>query len=276
MGAVNGRPAPGFTLVEVAIAIAVIAIVAAAIAVPVSAARASHEAQVTRARIAEIRAALIGYVHGHGRLPCPADATAPAGHPAAGVAAPIVGVDCAGGYAGVVPWVTLGTPETDAWGHRFAYRVARELADALDDCAGGGGQSSSICLAAEAPSVAPANADALEVRIRVRTDAVVPRAAATEPIATGLAAVVVSSGANGTLAPARSGGRRSPPSTLGADERRNASIDAVSFMTGNRRPGRAVCDDDDPARPACEFDDVLDWLSRAEVVRAVAHGGRLR
>src|SRR5262249_61886579 len=35
----------------------------------------------------------------------------------------------AGIVCSVVPWVTLGVPEVDAWGHRFSYRVAPAFAD---------------------------------------------------------------------------------------------------------------------------------------------------
>lgn len=62
---------------------------------------------------------LIGYAASQQppRLPCPANPTIATGSANAGIA------DCTI-TSGVVPWVTLGTSETDAWGRRFSYSVS--------------------------------------------------------------------------------------------------------------------------------------------------------
>lgn len=71
----------------------------------------------TRKQLAEIQQAMIGFAIINGRLPCPATPTTPTTTAGAGTES------CAL-QAGVVPWATLGTSETDAWGRRFTYSAA--------------------------------------------------------------------------------------------------------------------------------------------------------
>jgi hypothetical protein len=83
----------------------------------------------TRRIMDQVREALTGYVQANGRLPCPADGSIDAGTSGAGVER-YNGSSCTTAI-GVVPWATLGVPETDAWGRRFTYRVSPAFADAV-------------------------------------------------------------------------------------------------------------------------------------------------
>lgn len=265
----------GMALLELALCVVILGVLGIVLIRPLALARAAHDHDLTRAQLADIRTALLGYAQSNGRLPCPAEPGLALGTAGAGMERSLVDDDCAGGYGGVVPWVTLGVRETDAWGHRFSYRVARTHANALNEC-DGTRNAPSICLAATPAANAPANPDALEVRIRVRVDRVVARSVATEPTATGLVAVIVSHGPNGHLGANGSGRRYGADRAIGADERRNADPASISFVSGKPRPGVNGCDDEDERKPLCAFDDRIEWLGRAEVQRALARSGSLR
>lgn len=71
----------------------------------------------TRKQMDDIKDALTGYAILNNRLPCPALATALTGTASAGIA------DCSLS-SGVLPWVTLGVSETDAWGRRYTYAAS--------------------------------------------------------------------------------------------------------------------------------------------------------
>jgi len=72
------------------------------------------------AALNQAREALIGFAVIHSRLPFPARPQTAAGTVFNGVPA---GQEDPGRSAGVLPWTTLGMPETDGWGRRFSYRV---------------------------------------------------------------------------------------------------------------------------------------------------------
>lgn len=113
----------GFSLVEMAIVLAIVALLLAGLLPTISGQIEQQRRTETRKQLEEIRAALIGYAASQATpsLPCPAKPTLVSGAAGAGVA------DCTIGpiRTGVLPWVTLGTSETDAWGRRFTYTVAK-------------------------------------------------------------------------------------------------------------------------------------------------------
>lgn len=122
----------GFTLVEMAIVLAIIALLLGGLLPTLSAQRESQHISEMRKQMDEIQQALIGYAIIKGRLPCPADGTiptVPGVANGAGEEKPTCGT---GANGGVLPWVTLGVSETDAWGRRLTYRVTPEFADTTD------------------------------------------------------------------------------------------------------------------------------------------------
>ena len=112
------RRAAGFTLVEMAVVLMIVGLLLGGMLVPLSAQMEQQKISETRKTLDEIQQALIGYAIVNGRLPYPAKATL------------VSSVDANAGLAdstltsGVLPWATLGTSETDAWGRRFTYSVA--------------------------------------------------------------------------------------------------------------------------------------------------------
>ncbi len=115
--------AAGFSLVEMAVVLAIVSLLLAGLLPMISSQMEQQRRTETRKLMEEISNALVGYAASQTppKLPCPAKPTLATGTTNAGVA------DCTL-TAGVVPWVTLGTSETDGWGRRFTYAVASSVA----------------------------------------------------------------------------------------------------------------------------------------------------
>lgn len=143
------RKLGGFTLVEIAMVLMIIGLLLGGLLPTLSSQMETRQIVETRKQMEDIREAITGFMLINGRLPCPAQATIPTGSNNAGGEA-TVGTACsckgasgndnmiawASGVActdtsatGVLPWITLGIGETDAWGRRFTYRVSTEFAD---------------------------------------------------------------------------------------------------------------------------------------------------
>ena len=117
------RRAAGFTLVEMAVVLAIVALLLGGLLPTISSQIEQQRRSEVRKQMDEIQQALMGYAIVNGRLPCPAKATIATGSPSAGM------FDCTlSPLTGVVPWATLGTSETDAWGRRFTYTVSSTFA----------------------------------------------------------------------------------------------------------------------------------------------------
>lgn len=108
----------GFSLIEMAVVLTIVALLMAGLLPMLTTQMELKNRTETRNQLEEIRGALVGYALGQSppKLPCPASPTIATGLTNAGVS------NCALTY-GVVPWVTLGTSETDTWGRRFSYAV---------------------------------------------------------------------------------------------------------------------------------------------------------
>ena len=117
----------GFTLVELAVVLFIFALLLGIMAVPLSTQIDQRRIGDTERQLVGVREALIGFAIANGRLPCPANPATPSGAAGAGVENK-PGAACAAAE-GVVPWATLGVPETDAWARRLTYRVALDFAD---------------------------------------------------------------------------------------------------------------------------------------------------
>lgn len=197
------RRIAGFTLVELAIALAIIALLLGMLIVPLGTQVDQRRINDTQKQISLINEAIIGFTVANGRLPCPAIGTTANTAVGAGTESrntAVVPAVCTG-TDGVIPWVTLGLAETDAWGRRFTYRVTGTMAD---DPAGGLQATFSLTDSGN---------------ITVTTGGAAP-----VNIATTIAAVVVSHGKNGL------GAYHTNGSQLGGaagDELENADADAL-------------------------------------------------
>lgn len=119
--------ARGFTLIELAVVLAIIALLLGFLVVPLGTQMDQRRNADTERQLDLIREALVGFAVANGRLPCPATPTTASTVAGAGTENK-PGANCAI-TDGVVPWTTLGLPETDAWGRRFTYTVTQEFAN---------------------------------------------------------------------------------------------------------------------------------------------------
>lgn len=113
----------GFSLVEMAIVLLIVALLLGGLLPVLSGQIDQQRRDDTRKQMDEISAALLGYAASQQppRLPCPASPAIATGNANAGAA------NCTL-TTGVIPWATLGTRETDAWGRRFTYSVTSSVA----------------------------------------------------------------------------------------------------------------------------------------------------
>lgn len=299
----------GFTLAEMAVAVVILALLLFGAMVPFSAQIDLRSIAETRRTMDSIRDAIIGFAQANGRLPCPADGNIAAGAANAGVER-FNGTSCnaalGNGVLGVVPWATLGTPEADAWGHRFTYRVSPAFADAVANTTWNT-RSGAYTPPAPPPTylpqtlsspTSPANqnprCDVIAVPaqasfalctlgdIAVFTRSV-PGTAAS-PLNTSVPAIFVSHGKAG-LGSWQSNGVQLAAPPAGTDELVNASggsnltpsgsYASWSFYSRPPTPSASGCADPAPpgtsASPFCAFDDIVAVISsNALIARMVA------
>lgn len=183
----------GFTLVEMAIVLAIVGLLLGGLLPTISSQVERQRTSETRKQLDEIQQALIGFAIIKGRLPCPASGTIATGQSNAGLEQGACGT---GANGGVLPWVTLGVSETDAWGRRFTYRVT--------------------------PVFATAGAP-FQLSASPNLDTGLTTSSSDTSIAAGVPAVVISHGANGLGAYMPTGG--TPPTTATGDELDNVATD---------------------------------------------------
>lgn len=213
----------GFSLVELTIVLVIVALLAGGLMFGLTGQREQIQTREARLQLETTREALIGYAMANGRLPCPAPANLPNTDPAAG-RAPNPPCDNALRF-GVVPWVTLGLPETDPWGNRLTYFASAKFTAAVAADA-----QASFTLATGSPTaVPPDNAGTANVRDN------------GVDIASDLPAVIVSHGSRGAGAWQPTGAQL--PGAAG-DEAENANNDQT-FISHV---------------PSDSFDDVLTWI----------------
>ncbi len=117
----TNREQLGFTLVEMAIVLVIVGLLVAGLVTPLGVQRDVRDYSETRAELAEIREALIGFALSHQAtdgnpyLPCP-DTNGNGSENRTGVACTNV--------AGDLPWATLGLGQTDNWNNTYLYRVS--------------------------------------------------------------------------------------------------------------------------------------------------------
>lgn len=215
----------GFSLVELAVVLVIVALLSGGLMFGLSAQRDAAALQDARRQLDAVREALLGFAMANGRLPCPAPANLPNTDANAGIApppSPPPNPPCASQH-GVVPWVTLGLPETDPWGNRLTYFSSNRFTGALT-----GGAQASFTLSTGVP---PDNTGLADIR---------NLAGSTVAIET--AAVVVSHGANGAGAYRQDGSK---------------IADGVGGELENSNTTQIFVAD----TPTPAFDDQLVWIS---------------
>jgi prepilin-type N-terminal cleavage/methylation domain-containing protein len=118
----------GFSLLEIAVVLVIVGLLLGGLLGNLGTVRQRQREEKTQRQLDDIREALIVFAVVNRRLPCPAAPATADTVVGAGVERTPTATGCTGGVVGVLPWVTLGLPQTDAWGRRFTYRVAAVFA----------------------------------------------------------------------------------------------------------------------------------------------------
>lgn len=188
----------GFSLIEIAMVLVIIGLLLGGLMTPLATQFENSRRKDTQRSLETISEALYGFALTTGRLPCPDTDNDGLENQLAG--------NCAAMF-GTLPWVTLNTGNSDAWGRAFMYRVTASYADTTDGTGCGvvsPGVSISLCSSG---------------------DIQVLDAAAGAVIASSLPAIVLSRANNGAA--------------IGADENENSDNDSVfvaneySTLAGN-------------------------------------------
>lgn len=191
----------GFTLIELAISLAIVGLLLTMFIVPLGTQYDQRRINDTQKQLDLVAESILGFAVANGRLPCPAVATT--ANTVAGAGAENRAAGACVSSDGVLPWATLGLPETDAWGRRFTYRVTASMgADPA------GGAQASFTLTTDG-------------NINVKSTA------AGVTVASNVVAVIVSHGKNGYGAYQPSGAQIAGAA---GDELENANADA-SFVS---------------------------------------------
>ena len=222
----------GFSLVELAIVLVIVALLTSGLLLGITAQRNATENVDAQHQLENIRDALLGFAMANGRLPCPALQNLPNTDSNAGLE------NCAQQH-GVIPWATLGLPETDPWGNRFTYFVSSKFTAAPS-----GGAQAGFTLAT---GVAPDTAGLANIK---------EFGSSGNYIASDLPAVIVSHGSRSAGA-WQPGGNQLPGAVSDELENANANLTFVSRTPSNG------------------FDDLLIWIPSSILKSKMVAAGRL-
>lgn len=262
------RMPAGFSLVELAVAMAIIALLLGGMLMPLGARQDMRNREEAKQALAAIQETLVGFALINGRLPCPAIAALPAGTGGAcpgGGAADSAGCEATSGSGatlacvrtdGVLPWATLGLPETDVWGHRYSYRITPAYARGIDAARTGFGDGCTLNPANRASYDAALGDAPRQSAFALCSpgDIVVLATVGGATVAQDLPVVVVSHGRNGAGAYTTEGGRIAVAAS--ADETENADED-TTFVSN----------------PVA--DDLLQWIPRGVLMNRMLAAGKL-
>ena len=284
----------GFSLVELAVAVAIIALLLAGALIPLSTQIEVRNVADTRRSMESIRDAIIGFAQANGRLPCPADGTVPAGgSDAAGRPAgaeqltpatlpPPSTAACTNSF-GVIPWTTLGVPETDNWGRRFSYWVSPIFADGIGVTPASAAFNNTFPIAqnpaCNAPIPAPTQSSfALCSQGSFTVNARSESTHTATAVGLVLPAVIISHGKNGFGAYTPAGSTLAAPT--GADEIANATHTGApggvtTFYSRAPTPSASGCSDATSGSPFCEFDDIVVMISSSTLITRMVAAGKL-
>lgn len=226
----------GFTLVELAIVLVVVSLLLVALMGPLAAQQEQKAIMDTKRQMDEAREALFGFLVSNGRLPCPADPALDTSTNANAGLERVGGCPTAADAIGALPWRTLGLRETDAWNHRYTYRVAAAFANA-------------------APAITMGSVGDIDVRTSA--------AAATSIVnATEVTALLISHGRHAEGAWATNGVKITD--SADADEAENSNGDL-----------RFVDHSNTAVVPNSPYDDLVVWIPRNLAFNKLIVAGRL-
>jgi prepilin-type N-terminal cleavage/methylation domain-containing protein len=247
----RGRTARGFTLIELAVVIAIVGLLLGAVLSPLATQLSVRKNRDAERVLRDAREALMGYAVSQGRLPCP-DTDRD------GLEDAPCNDDAGDNYVvGFVPWQTLDVNPIDPWGRILGYGVSDEFTYFVRT-----GQ--------------PAAANQLDILDTGNANVVSPDLQTKVPTNLTFSAPVVllSAGANGYGGTYLDGAAIPQPGGIGADEAENLNGDPT-FVQRIRTDPAGACDDTVAGSAPCEFDDVVTWISGAQLMGLMVQAGQL-
>jgi prepilin-type N-terminal cleavage/methylation domain-containing protein len=241
----------GFTLVELTIVLVLAGIVMTMGLGMVTATLENAAYSETKAKQAQIKTSLLGYLRTNGHLPCP---TVPSS--TGGLVSGTAALSCTGsesdGY-GVVPWITLGLPREsviDGWGSYFTYKVAKRWT------------------AKSSPANDFTINELTKPTAALTIQGVNAEGAALETTTTEAVVVIVSHGKNGHGAQTQKVVARLPVTDAGLGEAANADVNTTTFIL---RPVTI-----DPAAFNGAYDDLVTYLKAQDLLQPLVSEGTLK
>jgi prepilin-type N-terminal cleavage/methylation domain-containing protein len=248
----------GFSLLEVAIVIVIIGIVMAGFVLPMLGQIKIRDQLLelqkykeTKRTLEEIKQALLGYVATNKYFPCPDFDVTQDG----------LGGDqsncntAATAMEGYVPWVDLGlTKGTDAWGNPIRYRVHHNYAYFLDSTYS---PAKNLDISTINPDVTANPA----LRIKDHTEKAISSSTSSN-----IAIVLLSCGKNGK-----------PDSTTNESNNRTGNQDCLNIANPATTSNFYIQDTRDYSKLSeipTDFDDVLTWISKYQVINALNNAGK--
>lgn len=259
----------GFTLIEIAIVLVIVGLLLGGLLMPLATQVETQRRIETEKALKEINEAIIGFAMTNGRLPCPANPGTPTGTATAGVERAATATTCTGGIQGVVPWVTLGVSELDAWGQRFTYRVTDFYADANNTTVDTVPASTPPCI------TFPTNASFALCSPGDMRIAVGPLPADAD-VALRIPAVIVSHGKNGRGAFLPTGLQMTCPAVPIPPPVLPPPDEAFNAICPGKTPTLFISrTQTSPTAPGGEFDDIVSWIVPPSLMKSMVDAGRL-
>lgn len=230
----------GFSLVELTVVLVIVALLSSGLLLGLSAQRDVSSSQEAQRQLDNIKEALLAFAITNGRLPCPAIPTLANANASAGQEDRPNASSACNLIHGVLPWASLGLPETDPWGQRFTYFASTKFTQ---------------------PVVSPALASfTLETGVAPADNSGTANVKATATngsnIASDLAAVVVSHGPLGAGAYTTDGSKLA---VAAGDEEENANA-TLTFVSKPLTP---------------DFNDLLIWIAPNQLKSRLVAVGKL-
>ena len=282
----------GFTLAEIAIVTLILGLMVVGVLGALTSQINQGRVNATQRQLDEIREALLGFASQNGYLPCPdTDGDGIENAPNRSVAT-LLACTSVEGY---LPWVTLGVPQTDAWGIRFRYRIKDEFAraSAANSPAVGGTTPIAACTVTAGttdpnPTTDPNNCtfdiqDSGDIQINTRAGAagktLTTLAGGTRTSGIGIPVVIMSFGKNSYGGVDSFGNQRPLPPAANVDENTNydtaKSATTPAFVSRISKDVDTTCSDTAGTTSLCEFDDIVTWISTPVLISKLIQANKL-